>query len=191
MVRTAFGFICGEIKEMNLRTIILLLIAIVIAALAVLNWNTLVTPTTVSLGVTDIEAPLGAIMLGLTILLCVFFLAYVLSMHGSVLMETRRHSKEMTNQRELADKAEMSRFTELRGFLETQQRQSQDLFNARMDAMEARIAVRSQEAENSTAAFMGQLEDQLRKRGGSNDGGGSSSSSASSSFNIDSPISRS
>ena len=191
MVRTAFGFICGEIKEMNLRTIILLLIAIVIAALAVLNWNTLVTPTTVSLGVTDIEAPLGAIMLGLTILLCVFFLAYVLSMHGSVLMETRRHSKEMTNQRELADKAEMSRFTELRGFLETQQRQSQDLFNARMDAMEARIAVRSQEAENSTAAFMGQLEDQLRKRGGSNDGGGSSASSASSSFNIDPPISRS
>ena len=188
MVRTAFGFICGEIKEMNLRTIILLLIAIVIAALAVLNWNTLVTPTTVSLGVTDIEAPLGAIMLGLTILLCVFFLAYVLSMHGSVLMETRRHSKEMTSQRELADKAEMSRFTELRGFLETQQRQSQDLFNARMDAMEARIAVRSQEAENSTAAFMGQLEDQLRKRGGSNDGGASSSSS---SFNIDSPISRS
>ena len=188
MVRTAFGFICGEIKEMNLRTIILLLIAIVIAALAVLNWNTLITPTTVSLGVTDIEAPLGAIMLGLTILLCVFFLAYVLSMHGSVLMETRRHSKEMTNQRELADKAEMSRFTELRGFLETQQRQSQDLFNARMDAMEARIGVRSQEAENSTAAFMGQLEDQLRKRGGSNDGGASSSSS---SFNIDSPISRS
>ena len=188
MVRTAFGLICGEIKEMNLRTIILLLIAIVIAALAVLNWNTLITPTTVSLGVTDIEAPLGAIMLGLTILLCVFFLAYVLSMHGSVLMETRRHSKEMTNQRELADKAEMSRFTELRGFLETQQRQSQDLFNARMDAMEARIAVRSQEAENSTAAFMGQLEDQLRKRGGSNDGGASSSSS---SFNIDPPISRS
>ena len=191
MVRTAFGLICGDIKEMNLRTIILLLIAIVIAALAVLNWNTLITPTTVSLGVTDIEAPLGAIMLGLTILLCVFFLAYVLSMHGSVLMETRRHSKERTSQRELADKAEMSRFTELRGFLETQQRQSQDLFNARMDAMEARIAVRSQEAENSTAAFMGQLEDQLRKRGGSNDGGGSSSSSASSSFNIDSPISRS
>ena len=58
----------------------------------------------------------------------------------------------------------------------------------RAAAMEARIAVRSQEAENSTAAFMGQLEDQLRKRGGSNDGGASSSSS---SFNIDSPISRS
>lgn len=125
-------------------------------------------------------------MLGLTILLCVFFLAYVLSMHGSVLMETRRHSKEMTNQRELADKAEMSRFTELRGFLETQQRQSQDLFNARMD-MEARIAVRSQEAENSTAAFMGPARRPTGKRGGSNDGGSSSSSS----FNIDSPISRS
>ncbi|WP_226858332.1 LapA family protein [Diaphorobacter aerolatus] len=152
---------------MNLRTIFLLLIAIVIALLAVLNWNTLMTSTTVSLGVTDIVAPLGAIMLGLTVLLCVFFLAYVLSLHGSVLMETRRHVKEMAAQRDLADKAELSRFTELRQFLETQQRQSQDLFNARMDAMEARVTARTAEAENVTAAFMGQLEDQLRLRGSS------------------------
>ena len=150
---------------MNIRTIILLLISIAIAALAVLNWNALITPTTVSLGVTDIEAPLGAIMLGLTILLSVFFLAYVLSLHGSVLLETRRHVKEMNAQRDLADKAELSRFTELRQFLETQQRQSQDLFNARMDAMEARATARTAEAENVTAAFMGQLEDQLRGRG--------------------------
>lgn len=158
---------------MNLRTLVLLLITVAIAALAALNWSTLMTPTTVSLGVTDIVAPLGAIMLGLTILLCVFFLAYVLSLHGSVLLETRRHVKEMTSQRDLADKAELSRFTELRQFLETQQRQSQDLFNARMDAMEARIAARSQEVENVTAAYMGQLEDQLRKRTESSSGGGS------------------
>ena len=125
---------------MNVRTIVLLLISIAIAALAVLNWNTLITPTTVSLGVTHIEAPLGAIMLGLTILLSVFFLAYVLTLHGSVLVETRRHVKELAAQRDLADKAELSRFTELRQFLETQDRQSQDLFNARMDAMESRIA---------------------------------------------------
>ncbi|WP_313295660.1 LapA family protein [Diaphorobacter sp.] len=164
---------------MNLRTIILLLISIVIAALALLNWNTLVAPTTVSLGVTEIEAPLGAIMLGLTILLAVFFLAYVLTLHGSVLMETRRHVKEMAAQRDLADKAELSRFTELRTFLETQQRQSDDLFNARMDAMEARIAARTQEVENVTAAYMGQLEDQLRKR-----------SHTDSSMNIDSPVVR-
>ena len=150
---------------MNIRTIVLLLISIAIAALAVLNWNTLITPTTVSLGVTHIEAPLGAIMLGLTILLSVFFLAYVLTLHGSVLVETRRHVKELAAQRDLADKAELSRFTELRQFLETQDRQSQDIFNARMDAMESRIAARTQESENVTAAFLGQLEDQLRGRG--------------------------
>lgn len=148
---------------MNLRTVILLLIALAIAGLAALNWGALMTPATVSLGVTDVQAPLGAIMLALTVLLCIFFLAYVLSLHGSVLMETRRHVKEMAAQRDLADKAELSRFTELRQFLETQQRQSQDLFNARMGAMEARIAARTQEAENVTAAYMGQLEDQLRK----------------------------
>ena len=39
--------------------------------------------------------------------------AYVLSLQGSVLLETRRHTKELQAQRELADKAEASRFTEL------------------------------------------------------------------------------
>ena len=149
---------------MNFRTIILTVIGVAIAALAAFNWNTLIAPTTVYLGVTTIEAPLGAIMLGLTVLLCVFFLAYVLSLHGSVLLETRRHVKEMTAQRDLADKAEMSRFTELRGFLETQQRQAQDLMTARLDAMEARLASRVQESDNATAAYLGEIEDQLQGR---------------------------
>ena len=149
---------------MNIRTIILLLISIAIAALAVLNWNALITPTTVSLGVTDIEAPLGAIMLGLTILLSVFFLAYVLSLQGSVLMDTRRHTKEMQAQRELADKAEASRFTELRSFLEGQNQRSQGELMGRLDLLESRVAKRVQESDNSTAAYVGQLEQQMHTR---------------------------
>ena len=60
-------------------------------------------------------------MLGLTALLGVFFVAYVVYLQSSVLMETRRHTKEMQAQRDLADKAEASRFTELRNFLEAQE----------------------------------------------------------------------
>ena len=149
---------------MNSRTFILLLIVAAIAALAVLNWGELTTRSLISLGVVSLEAPLGLIMLGLTVLLGVFFIAYVLSLQGSVLLDTRRHTKEMTAQRELADKAEASRFTELRAFLETQHQQVQGQLIERLDALEARLAARAQESDNSTAAYVGQLEQQLRIR---------------------------
>ncbi len=149
---------------MNFRTVLLLLVVAAIAALAALNWYTLSALTVVSFGVMTIEAPLGLIMLGLTALLAVFFLAYVLSLQGSVLMDTRRHTKEMQAQRELADKAEASRFTELRSFLEGQNQRSQGELMGRLDVLESRVAKRVQESDNSTAAYVGQLEQQMNIR---------------------------
>ena len=149
---------------MNSRTLVLLLIVAATAALAVLNWTALSEPSPISLGVTTVDAPLGLIMLGLTVLLGVFFIAYVLSLQGSVLLDTRRHTKEMQAQRELADKAEASRFTELRAFLENQHEQTQSQLMARLDALESHLAARAQESDNSTAAYVGQLEQQLRPR---------------------------
>ena len=149
---------------MNPRTLVLLLTVALITVLAVFNWNALATPSEVSLGLLSFEAPLGVLMLGLTVLLGIFFVAYVLSLQGSVLLETRRHAKEMQAQRELADKAEASRFTELRAFLENQHQQTQSQLMARLDALESRLAARAQESDNSTAAYVGQLEQQLRPR---------------------------
>ena len=149
---------------MNPRTLVLLLTVALITVLAVFNWNALATPSEVSLGLLSFEAPLGVLMLGLTVLLGIFFVAYVLSLQGSVLLETRRHAKEMQAQRELADKAEASRFTELRSFLEAQNQRSQSELMGRLDAMENRVAARAQESDNSTAAYMGQLEQQMQSR---------------------------
>lgn len=149
---------------MNFRTFVLLLIVAAIAALAALNWGTLAAPSVISLGVVSWEGPLGLVMLGLTILLGIFFIAYVLSLQGSVLLDTRRHTKEMQAQRELADKAEASRFTDLRVFLEAQYQQRQAELLSRLDVLEAHLALRAQESDNSTAAYVGQLEQQLRNR---------------------------
>lgn len=148
---------------MNLRTFSLLIVVALIALLATLNWNTLATPSSVSLGVTEIQAPLGVLMLALTCLMAVFFLAYVLWMQGSVLMEARRHAKEMQAQRDLADKAEASRFTELRGVLENLHAQNKQDVLARLDALEAHLVSRAQESDNSTAAYVGQLEQQVQQ----------------------------
>jgi hypothetical protein len=149
---------------MHFRTIFLAIIVLAIAALAALNWPALSAISTVELGVTTVQAPLGVIMLGLTVLLGVFFIAYVLSLQTSVLLETRRHTKELQAQRELADKAEASRFTELRAVLEAQHLQGQNAVLERLETMDARAELRSKEIENSTAAYLGQLEQQLRDR---------------------------
>lgn len=151
---------------MHMRSTILLFIVLAIAALAALNWEMLTASSQVSVGLTTFEAPLGLLMLGLTTLLGVFFVAYVLSLQGSVLMETRRHSKEMQAQRELADKAEASRFTELRSFLEAQHLKSHADLLARLDILESHLTARAEESDNTTAAYVGQLEQQLRGRPG-------------------------
>ena len=147
---------------MNFRTICIAIIVALIAVLAAFNWTALSAPSAVSLGVTTIEAPLGLLMLALTILLSVFFIAYVLWMQGSVLMEARRHAKEMQSQRDLADKAEASRFTELRQVLERQHAEGQTALLARLAALQTHLDQRALESDNSTAAYVGQLEQQLQ-----------------------------
>ena len=156
---------------MHVRTIIISITILAIAALAALNWAALSAPASVSLGVASIEAPLGLIMLGLTTLLGAVFLAYVFYLHSSVMLEARRHNKEMTAQRELADKAEASRFTELRVFLEAQQQQelaaqkeSAAALSARLDQLEKSLEARAEQSDNGIAAQIGELEDRLERR---------------------------
>ncbi|WP_280189281.1 LapA family protein [Delftia sp. PS-11] len=148
---------------MNLRTLSLLVTVALIALLAAFNWSALAAPSMVSLGVTEVQAPLGVLMLGLTGLLSVFFIAYVLWLQGSVLMEARRHARQMQAQRDLADKAEASRFTELRAVLEALHARDQDALMARLDLLQAHLVQRAQESDNSMAAYVGQLEQQVRQ----------------------------
>ncbi|MDM0067938.1 LapA family protein [Variovorax sp. J31P207] len=156
---------------MGLRTAVLLIVVLLIAALAALNWGTIATPTLISIGFMQVTAPLGLIMLGLTALLGIFFVAYVVYLQSSILMETRRHTKEMQAQRDLADKAEASRFTELRSFLETQENvhmarnaERHAALLARIEQVEVAARQRAEQSENSIAAHIGQLEDRLERR---------------------------
>ena len=156
---------------MHIRTIVISLIVLATAVLAALNWGALSTPSSINFGVTSIEAPLGLIMLGLTTALVVVFVAYVLYLHSSVMLETRRHNKEMSAQRELADKAEASRFTELRNYLDTQRQQitaadtqAHAALLARLEQLEKTLALRAEQTENSLAAHVGELEDRLERK---------------------------
>ena len=147
---------------MKSRIALLVLIIVLIGVLAFFNFPYLAQTVPMSLGFTTVEAPLGLILMGLTALMAIVFIAYVIAMQGAWLLEARAHTKEMTAQRELADKAEASRFTELRIAIENLHKEEERRLMDRMDNLEAHLHARAQESDNSTAAYVGQLEQQLR-----------------------------
>ena len=126
---------------MHLRNVALLVVLGAVALFAALNWGVIMTPTTLSLGFAEVQAPLGLVLLVMLAVICALFLFYLVYLQTTVLLEHRRHARELETQRQLADQAEASRFTELRTLLE-----------ARLDQM-----------ENSLAASIGELADRLAR----------------------------
>lgn len=153
---------------MRIRSLLLLLVLTLIAAFTALNWDVFLADTPLSLGVTTLQAPLGLIMLGWLIFVVAYCLVYVLYLQSNVLMDTRRTAKELQTHRDLADKAEASRFTELRVFLEAMMKQSADQHKAaqqalaaRLDALENSLRTSVEQSGNALSAYIGELEDRL------------------------------
>ena len=161
---------------MKLRTLFLLIVLVAIAAFAALNWNAFIAPSEVSLGVTSVRLPLGMVMLGLLLLLTVLFLAYMVYLQSSSLLETRRHSRELQAHRELADQAEASRFTELRAYLEAEltkqaglHAESRTAVLARVEQLEHDLRDAMEQSGNTLAAYIGELEERLGRSADSTD----------------------
>ncbi len=153
---------------MNLRTLLVLVFSAVIATFALVNWTAFTTPATLSLVFGTVEAPLGLIMLVLTGLLSALFLVYIVYQQAGVIVEARRASRDMAAQRELADQAEASRFTELRTFLEAELRKLATDIAAvqtetlrRIEVAEQALAGRLVEAGNGLSAHIGEIEDKI------------------------------
>jgi uncharacterized integral membrane protein len=160
---------------MRFRTLFLFLVLALTGLFALLNWQAFTAPTTLSLVFGTIEAPLGVIMLGVVFLLGAMCLAYLIYVQGSALMESRRHAKDMQVQRDLADKAEASRFTELHNFvndemrkLELMQADTRAQLLTRVEQMETRTRLALQETGNSLSSYLGELEDRIEHRRGPN-----------------------
>ena len=135
-----------------LRAIVFVLLIALVGLFALINWSAFSALTPLSLGFTTVQAPLGLIMLGLVAFLCVLFTVWVISLQAGSLMDSRRQTKELQAQRDLADKAEASRFTELRTAL-----------MARLDRLQDESRLALEQSGNSVAAHIGQLEDRLER----------------------------
>lgn len=153
---------------MKLPTLLLLLILAAFSAFASLNWRVFVTPTELSLGFTTVQMPLGLVMLGLLVFVTALFLIFVVYLQTSTMLEIRRHSRELKASRDLADKAEASRFTELRNAFETEMAkqanlgaESRSAVLARVDQLAIELRAAIDESGNTLAAYIGELEDRL------------------------------
>lgn len=156
---------------MKVRALVLIVVLGLFLAFMILNWATILAPTTLNLGIAEVNAPLGLVMLGMITLLTALFLIFMLYLQTSVLFEARRHAKELQTNRELADKAEASRFTELRQFMDaeiqkqaTLQAESKSALLTKLDALNADIHRAIDVSGNSLSAYIGELEDRLETK---------------------------
>lgn len=142
---------------MNVRSLFILVLLALLAVFAVVNWAIFITPTRLSLVFTSVEAPLGLVMLGFTALLTIVFLGYIMYVQVTALSASRRHTEELRGQRELADKAESSRFTELRQYLE----QELEALRRSQRESEGRLKDELTAATNTLSACVGEVDDKL------------------------------
>jgi hypothetical protein len=101
------------------RLLFIVLAALVIAGFAALNWPEITRSTQLNFGILTMAAPLGLVLLTLLGLTLAIFLVSSTAAESRHTLEYRRQARELDAQRDLADKAEASRFTELRQYLDT------------------------------------------------------------------------
>ena len=110
---------------MRARIIVLLVAILLVAGFAALNWPEFVRPTDLSFGLFTMSASLGVILLSILTLTLIAFLLSTAHMQTVNLLESRQTAKALQAQRDLADKAEASRFTDLRQHMDAQLRELQ------------------------------------------------------------------
>jgi hypothetical protein len=155
---------------MYLRSLLIIVVLGVLVVFAAINWSAFVAPTTLSVGFTTMEAPLGLILLGVAASLTLLFLVYVVYLQSSTLLESRRYGRELQAQREIADQAEASRFTQLQSFLEAElQKLAKQTEEAkagtlsRVDQLEKDLRATMEQSANSLAAYLGEIDDRFER----------------------------
>jgi uncharacterized integral membrane protein len=158
---------------MYLRTLLILALLVAVVIFTAINWSAFVTPTTLSLVFAKVEAPLGLVLLGFVAVLTLLFLIYVVYLQSSVLIESRRYARELQAQRELADQAEASRFSQLQAFLESELRRvaqkSEELKTgvlAKLEEVERELRSVVEQSGNTLAAYIGEIDDRLERTSG-------------------------
>ena len=106
------------------RIAFIVLAVLIVGAIAALNWPEFTNPEPLSFGIFTATVPVGSLMLVLMAIALAVFLVSSAIQESRYLLDHRRHSRALQAQRDLAEKAESSRFTDLRQHLDTHIRET-------------------------------------------------------------------
>ena len=156
---------------MKARTLVLILCLLLVAAFVALNMDEVFRPTTLNFAFTEVQAPLGLVLLGMLAGVLVVFLLVMVFNQTAHLIEVRRLGKEAAEQRQVADKAEASRLAELRDYLRTELARLEELqqthaatLQQRIERSQAELAGLFEQTANGLSASLGELEDRLGRQ---------------------------
>ncbi|MGV3571119.1 MAG: hypothetical protein ACO1PB_11010 [Ramlibacter sp.] len=156
---------------MRSRAILLVVAILLVAAFAALNWSEIIRPTPLLFGVFVADAPLGAILLGLLALATIVFALSAGTIRTQSLLESREHHKTLEAQRTLADRAEASRFTDLRQHLDTQLRELRERdtiagseYSKQMLESQRELRAQLEQINRTLAARISEMEHRLESR---------------------------
>lgn len=130
---------------------------VLLGLFGLLNWVALSTPTDLSFLGAQLNAPLGLILLGFTLVLLALFTAYILAIRTTMLLDTRRYTQELRAQSQLAEQAEASRLTALRSQLDSEFAK----LHAAIQTTESALQKQIEEATRGLEACVGEVEDKL------------------------------
>lgn len=143
---------------------------LLLAFFAVANWSLLTAPAMLDFLAFTVQGPLGLILVGVTIGFAALFAIYALSLRTSGLVETRRHTRELQIQRDLADKAEASRFTALGATVDQEFARVRALIEesraeARQHALSIEASLKNalNETANELFAHIGEVDEKLNR----------------------------
>jgi sensor histidine kinase YesM len=143
------------------RTLFALLVLLLLALFAWLNWGEIARPTPLSLGLTRVEAPLGLLLVIALGVVSLLYLIFTIGLETAALLEVKRYARELLHYKKLAEDAEQSRYTELRRYLEAELKRLAEAEREEIRALEARVEELLEKHGNTLAAYIGELEDQI------------------------------
>lgn len=140
---------------MRIRTLLVIVAILLLAVFVALNFSAFTVSAPLNLLVTTVEAPPALVMLVILALGGLAGAVYMALWQAQILVESRRHAKELHAQRQLADQAEASRITDLRTAMTEQSARLAERMTGTQEALRREI----HEQVSSLAAMIGELGD--------------------------------
>jgi hypothetical protein len=144
---------------MRPRTVLLVVIAAIIATFLIANVHALSMPLLLSFVVGKMELTVGAIVVGLLVVVGLACAIYIGLWQSAMLRDYRIQAKELERERQLAIDAEASRLKELTMLIEGLAPRLEQLIGR--SAGELRVELRN--IENSLSATISELDDRLHR----------------------------